>query len=382
MLKNLGVNVDTPALPVAPNGQPYNPQTSPSASWARAVSSGSEPSLGGPLGKIYSQPKREIFVAGYNGINGKSHALYEDFGSLSNLTVIGQDSVSDSGWAQATDDSLLRKSVAADLNGDGIDEVVIVTLVKATNKMLIHKGEYKNNAFAITQTREYDTPKPVNDLLPPNTNIDYDLPHIGWKLISADLNGDGKQECILTLPDQGGAYMYLLDNDLARTAINIQPYLSGLPTEHRWFPMVTAADYDQDGKDELCLMFGVNSNNVNAPYVVLDDRDAGFAPLHEGTVSNSGAHLKIGNLVAGDFTGDGLPDTAFYGRGNDEYKYLMLLKTTINADFKPVFTWVVSANKSMESGGHIIGQMAAGDVNGDRQADLYATDCVKTPCYL
>jgi hypothetical protein len=49
MLQSLGVNL-TPDLPVAPNGQPYDPQSS--SSTARAVTSGSGQSLG-PLGKIY-----------------------------------------------------------------------------------------------------------------------------------------------------------------------------------------------------------------------------------------------------------------------------------------------------------------------------------------
>jgi hypothetical protein len=83
MLQKLGVNT-TPDLPVAPNGQPYNPQ--PSSSGARALTA-PERSLG-PLGKTYSQPKREIFVAGY-GVNGKNHALYEDFGNRSDLTMLG-----------------------------------------------------------------------------------------------------------------------------------------------------------------------------------------------------------------------------------------------------------------------------------------------------
>jgi hypothetical protein len=72
--------------------------------------------------------------------------------------------------------SFLHKSVAADLGGDDIDEVVIVTLVRATNKMLINKGVYnKNGGFTVTQAKEYDTPS-VNDMLPDN---EYDLPHIG-----------------------------------------------------------------------------------------------------------------------------------------------------------------------------------------------------------
>ncbi|MDR1029971.1 MAG: hypothetical protein LBL76_03760, partial [Treponema sp.] len=80
MLRNLGVAVDNPDLPIAPNKQPYDPQTS--SSTARAATSGSGPSLG-PLGKIYSQPQREIFAAGYHEINvsgsvgAKDHVLFE-----------------------------------------------------------------------------------------------------------------------------------------------------------------------------------------------------------------------------------------------------------------------------------------------------------------
>jgi hypothetical protein len=139
--------------------------------------------------------------------------------------------------------------------------------------------------------------------------------------------------------------------------------------------MVTTADYDQDGKDELCLMIGVNSDGFNAPYVVLDDKDANFAELHKGEVGNTSMRLRIGNLVAGDFTGDGLPDTAFYGYTiNGDGKNLLLLQTTLNNQFTPVFEWVVSANKHLSTGGHRIPRLAAGDVDGDRQADLYASN--------
>jgi hypothetical protein len=376
MLKNLGVDVN-PGLPVAPNGQTYDPYASSgSARSARAVG-GASRGVPGPLGKIFSWPKREIFAAGYALSGGKFHALYEDFGNRSDLTLLGQDSGNDSGWA-AYVDSNPHKSVAADLNGDGIDEVVVVTLVRATNKILVNKGVYNGSAFTVTQVREVDAPAAINSMLPEDVN---NLQYVGWKLISADLDGDGMQECILTLPGVNEAYMYVLDNNLALTQLNIQPYTSGLPsgTGWRWFPMVTAADYDQDGKDEICLTIGVNTTGFNAPYIILDDKDNGYRELSKGTVGNTGARLKIGNLVAADFTGDGIPDTAFYGIASDNgNNHLLLLKTTIDSAFKPVFTWVEAANKTLSTDHYIIPRLAAGDVDGDRKADLCAQNILLT----
>jgi hypothetical protein len=211
------------------------------------------------------------------------------------------------------------------------------------------------------------------------TGDTWDMSHIGWTLITADLNGDGKQECILTLPSgaNGVAYMYLLDNNLAISPIPITDYQVGFPSGHGRYAMVTAADYDQDGKDELCLMIGTNDGSFNAPFVVLDDKDAGFKPLHEGYVGNGSTRLRIGNLVAGDFTHDGLPDTAFYGHtSNTDNMDLLLLKTSLDSNFNPVFDWVISANKTLGSGNgaHLIPRLAVGDVDADRQTDLYAAN--------
>jgi hypothetical protein len=367
MLKKLGVDID-PDLPVAPNGQPYNPQAS---SGARAAE-GEEVGLG-PLGNVFSRPRREIFTAGYDFGGGKNHALYEDFTSRSALTILGQDSANDSDWA-ARDVNHVRKSVAADLNGDGIDEVVVVTLNRITNKILVYKGEYKNNNFTVTQAREADAPATIDAMLPTGgSNLDF----IGWSLVAADLNGDDKQECILTIPEVKNAHIYILDNDLKISEIDIQQYVSNLISGTHWyyFPMVTAADYDQDGKDEIFFMIGVDADNFNAPYVVLDDKDAGYRELAQGNVNTTSARLKIGNLAAGDFTGDGLPDTAFYGySSNNSDKPLLLLKTAMDSSFKPVFEWVASGNKVLSTGGHLIPRLATGDVDGDGKTDLYAAN--------
>ncbi|MDR1301066.1 MAG: VCBS repeat-containing protein, partial [Treponema sp.] len=364
MLQKLGVNTTTPDLPVAPNGQPYNPQTS----GARAAT-GPERSLG-PLGKTYSQPKREIFVAGYV-INGKNHALFEDFENLSNLTVIGQDSKDDTGWAGGQESTRTpRKSVAADLDGDGIDEVVIVAL--KNGKILIYKGVYNSSGFTITQAGDHPMPDTVNDTVLSQEGINLSLPLTGWELISADLNGDGKQECILTLPGIGAAYMYVLDNNLAPTSIDLAPYYVGLTSGRRWVPMVTAADYDQDGKDELCLMIGIGDQDFNARYYILDDKDANYAKLSDNLVATSTVRMRVGRVKAGDFTGDGLPDTVFYGirSNNFEERVAMLLTTSLNNAFQPEFTWVDSATKVFPDN-QFIAQFAVGDVNGDRKADLF-----------
>ncbi|MDR1352467.1 MAG: VCBS repeat-containing protein [Treponema sp.] len=376
MLQSLGVNTTTPDLPVAPNGQPYDPQTSspgPSASRARAVSSSSGPERSlGPLGKIYSQPKREIFVAGYV-INGKNHALFEDFEN-STLDRIGQDIKEDTGWAGGTESTRnLRKSVAADL--DGIDEVVIAVI--KDDKMLVYKGVYNGGNFTIASPIEFSLPETAGQMLPTDSS---NLPFIGWTLISADLNGDGKQECILTLPGYPGAYMYVLDNNLAITQIHLGPYYpSGIPSGHRWFPMVTAADYDQDGKDELCLTIGVNEPNFNARYYILDYNVAGFTTLSENVITSGSFGLKMARVMAGDFTGDGLPDTVFYGTRNSDnnQRVVMLLQTHLNSAFEPVFTWVDSASRTFPDT-QLIPQSAVGDVNGDRKADFIADNRLYT----
>jgi hypothetical protein len=374
MLRSLGVTT-TPDLPVAPNGQPYNPQTS--SSMARAVT-GPARSLG-PLGNIFSNPKREIFLAGYyNVTQGKNHILYQDFEN-STLTQIGQDAKADDGWAGG---SMPRKSVAADLDGDGIDEVVILSIPNK-DKILVNRGAYNGSSFTVTQVRELNMPQPDqerNYIF--QINQEFYLDYVGWNLIAADLNGDGKKEIVFTIPGVAdGPYLYILDNNLSLIRTENLKNLMTRPEAGHSDALVTAADYDQDGKDELCVILGAFLQNFIAPYVILDDRDANFATLHSGTVNTSAAgfSINIGTVLAGDFTGDGLPDTVFLGKrsgdpvNNGPIRVLMLLKTTLDSSFKPVFEWVAAANKEFNVGGApLVPVIAAGDVNGDRKLDLFA----------
>jgi hypothetical protein len=397
MLQRLGVNLTT-ELPVAPNGRAYNPQKS-----------GEGGPVFGPLGRVFSLPKREIFAAGYGGINGdyeKFHALFEDFENRTTLAVLGQDSKNDVGWAgygSTREPVQARKSVAADLDGDNIDEVVIVTMVdsESADKILINKGEYRNGDFTVTQAMEFAAPESIIGAFAAPDSIESSSrdrqeslwQYTGWTLIAADLNGDGKQECIFTFPKGiwgNSAHVYILDNDLTVSELDITPYLAGLPHSGigggiSWNPMVTAADYDQDGKDEICIIFSLRNATRNiARYVILDDKDAIYRKLHDGDVSVGSDRISIGNVVAADFTGDGLPDTVFCGYDrayNDWRGHIFLLKTTINSNFEPVFSWekspVWSQFSVLEWDIHIP-RIAAGDANGDGKMELYADNYLLT----
>jgi hypothetical protein len=153
-----------------------------------------------------------------------------------------------------------------DLDGDGIDEVVVVSLVRNSSQISITKWVYSNEGFTAINASPITYPEPIADILPEidssrsNTNkaVGHKLALGGWSLIAADLNGDGKQECVLTLPGKTtGGRMYILDNNLNKSReVNVKDtYGLTLPSGGtHLFSMVSAADYDQDGKDELCLM--------------------------------------------------------------------------------------------------------------------------------
>ncbi|MDR0597866.1 MAG: VCBS repeat-containing protein [Treponema sp.] len=192
-------------------------------------------------------------------------------------------------------------------------------------------------------------------------------------LIAADLNGDGKQECIFTLSRNSDGYVGILDNgtNIIRQ-IDIQPYASGLPANSIWHPAVSAADYDQDGKDEICIIIGTDSASADARYVILDDMDTGFAVLHTGSVDGFG-----GNVVSADFTGDGLPDTVFFVRITTHHGGLRLLRTAIDSSFNPVFEWepVVLSNLTTYLN---VPRLAVGDMDGNRKPDVCAGGSIYT----
>jgi hypothetical protein len=362
MLRNLNVNVNNPALAVAPNGLPYNPEKSI-----------------GPLGKIYSFPKREIFVAGY-AIQGSDNALYEDLNEGAGSLRLLASADHSSGWAYGYNP---KKSAAVDLDGDGIDEVITITAIINSAKLLVTKASYTNGYFSAVTAATIDDPDLRNDGLWNGSGQYYAyylFHHTAWNIIAADLNGDGKQECVFT---RGNA-LYILDNNL--TVTKKETAALGSPSALLYNPKVAAADYDQDGKDELCVMLNGGDGPIVAMYVILDDKDAGFTELSRKYIYYGAASMRSGNLATGDFDGDGLPDTAFFGLNNNvvnpfyssQGKVLMLLKTIIPQNsFCPEFEWVETATTyfSGENGpifnhGYIFPRIAAGDVDGDRKADV------------
>ena len=378
MLKSLGIRTDgTKSLDPMGNALPasYNPLGAAS---------------GGQGGKAVLYPQRELFVAGM-GIDGKWNGIYEDLDGKNSLDLTSLWTSGGAGsWDHKVSAALPKKALAADFDGDGFDEVLVVVVnidmangLRGDGKITLYTADYntrKDQGFQEIRQFAYDGTKPLNEAF---GNADkylesgwsWENAHIRIDMAAGDLDGDGKAEAILAIADT----VYLLDDNFREIGKIKVPQNEGSFN----YLQVATADYDQDGTDEWILVKGTSKRNTVAGYTIYK----GISVMKNGSIQgdNTYKYLRTANVVTGDFNGDGLPDTAFYGKENRDSNvnyYLNVMLTAMDSDSKP--TWpdtLISSNyilaKTMgnpgDNEGWQIPGLAAGDMDMDGRDEIFAT---------
>jgi hypothetical protein len=331
----------------------------------------------GPMGNRLVRARKEIFAAGYGpdtsnptGIH-QSYRLLEDWASGTRKDLINFNPPDKmSAWG-----SYPKKSAAADLDGDGKDEIVVALVNTSTNKIGLSRGNYTADspygAISWAQPTIIDYVQPREKSLADEVSFVTERYLTRVQLTAGDFDGDGKSELILVVANT----VYILNSSL-----NVIKTIDTIPMTNPGnvddnFVRVAVADFDADGKDEFVLLIGRYVNNTNAPYYIYDDMDTNFGVIYDGNVSTNNGSMKVGNVAVGNFSGGSLPDIAFYGeRTYDRNLSLFVLKTSMNSGSQPLFNFMNLTGNESGVNGHHVNPLAAGDVDGDGVDDLFYND--------
>jgi hypothetical protein len=328
-----------------------------------------------PTGKKVSRINKnsEIYMAG-SCIQGKtgSDTLFDPVDS----SILSYDS--DGAWTKSN----YYKTVGADTNADGHDEIITVVFDVTNGKLILKETKYNKDSNTYTR-------KDVATITDPEitqTSIGYRIDAVG-DIVSGDIDGDGKEEIIVAYLSN----IVIFDDASASYKKLINKKITSVATSNQLLKVGTG-DFDQDGKDEIVITngIGIPNNNTTAQYTIYDDlvSDASMtnpivsnqpitayfssgivnqidSPALTGTKS-----LEAAKIAVGDFNGDGLPDIAFAGNSSaDNGCYLFILQTTMDKNSMPKFGFmpVVAYDSSYE---YSAPPVAAGDINGDGIDDL------------
>ncbi|MDR0910585.1 MAG: hypothetical protein LBM77_12560 [Spirochaetaceae bacterium] len=288
----------------------------------------------GPLGTKVKLGPREIFVGGVGNMSGgKYWGLYQDMKGGIGFTPVG---VGNNNERLPNSERYNKTSVAADINGDGYDDVVTAVHVDHYNTVYIQyalsNGTSLGNFVDAAELSNSADGINFNDM--ESASDGYPRSSYFMSLVKGNFYGDSAEEIALFC----GQYLYVYSGTGFSRIVNKQTYT-------RSWARGTTADYDMDGYDEL---FVLNSGgNQTGYWYVYDVSASGLSQkaTGEATASYSGGSVTIGSgdCAAADFTGDGLPDTILMGKGTgDKWTSLwgIILETSMNASSQPTFSTI------------------------------------------
>jgi hypothetical protein len=323
--------------------------------------------FGKKQGVLFKQ--RELYLAGV-GINGKNQGLFGD--GTESYTRLFQESADD--WATGHP----KKSVAADVDGDGLDEVVASIFYFTTDELALRIVDYNND----------DTPM-AREVTRLATSIDFSEALDGtagggssWEdaylrqdLAAGDFDGDGRDEIVVTVE----LTVLVFDDYLTSFALMASATMENLNGSSDTYVRVDTGDFDMDGRDEIILTNGEANPDVIARYYIYDDllSDSNFTTiLDQGYIQATDSEtyaVQAADVAVGDYDGDGLPEAAFAGkRYQSDILVMLVLDTFMNTSSQVQFDFLDSVmTDNYEDGDkyHLTG-IAAGDIDGDGDDEI------------
>ncbi len=314
-----------------------------------------------PLRKEYSifTPKAEVFMVGLQE-GSTTNTLYED-GLAATAYAPTHPITGDQAWLN----SQAKASCSADLDGDGIQEIVVFSVPTAAGATL-NVNVYHNGAFSARTKVDAVSLPPVDLLQFGNTTfVTASLPGPGYSrylgspfaVRSADLDGNAIQELIL----YAFKTVYLLKvsvDGAASTLLESKTFAEEVSD-------VAAGDCDGDGKDEFVVTLGTLGFGVY---------DSSFAnPLTNPAISTlPGSTQKQGEACFGDFDGDNLDEICIVSCENAQNVAYMYNVVDGSLEYKNKFS-----NGSRPANQEIYRTFPrAVDINGDGKDALFFTNWI------
>jgi hypothetical protein len=315
-----------------------------------------------PLRKPFGvfHPKAELYVAGTlfdNGANPQSkEVLFDDKTAAVQYARIPFSSPIDDTWSQAK----FKNGIAADLDGDGLDEFFIAYWVQASNELRYIVLDPNGTAFR----------QGVLIGSAPNPTSPTYLPE--WSqpaLAKGDFAGVGHDQIAL-----GFLGLYIIDVATDGTITTTNRPLTGNGWTYDNLPVfVAAGDLDGDKNDELAVSFSTangslgryriydNTSIVRDDYLTFNDAEPnwGLRTTQQATVA------------IGDVDGDHLGEVVFYGRTNGGEGQVFVLDDLIHAK-PPAMGWLSFHHNECCWGVDIPHPLAMVDFDGDGVKEVFA----------
>ena len=232
-------------------------------------------------------------------------------------------------WASAIGASPanLRQAQAADIDGDGLDELVVLYREDGSSAVTLQTYQESFSggiiSFAVDQTLVVST-DPANDL----------------QLLAGDFDGDGLAEFVVGLSFDSAARLLFVTNsngilDLDATTKNLPQAVSGSQIQLS----MASGNLDYDAGNEFVVvvneLFDAGGNDAgSARYFLFDDAKQGYLALGDSliraTLSQVNRTAIVADVTTGDIDGDNVDEIIFAGlqnfdpNGNCGYRYLLV----------------------------------------------------------
>ena len=211
----------------------------------------------------------------------------------------------DSGdWAQSNNGRSLRAAASGDLDGDGLDEIVVayVDTSLAARPVRVLTIDDSEAGFGEAESVVADG----SDVL-------------DVQVATGDFTGDGVANVVLALADATGIDLLFLQGGPGSFSVNSTKRIAATSEVDQITARLAAGNLDYDNPLELVVVVNeLVENGVNvtgtARYVIYDDATTGFAELASGTVAGLGVGTaQVADVALGDITGNGLDEIVLGG---------------------------------------------------------------------
>lgn len=325
--------------------------------------------FGKKVGTLFKQC--EIYMGGV-GINNHNQGLFDD--KTESYTMLFQETGDD--WATGHP----KKSIAADVDGDGLDEIVTTVFYFNTNQIAIRIVDYNKGTFPVyKEVSRIESPLDLEDILTglasrstTDSAFNWEDGYLRQDLAKGDIDGDGKDEIIVVI----GLHALVLDDYSTSFELLKDITLEDINADYKSYVRVDCGDFDMDGIDEVIFADGEANNDNYAKYFIYDDIKNSDYIISSGpiqTTDGTAYSLMAADVAVGDFDGDGIPEAAFAGKQTGAADLIiMVLDVKMDNSSEPQFAFLPSVkNDTYEVGfKYYLTGIAAGDINGDGKDDI------------